>query len=126
MILKIHQITMDGMNPAITVGVSFTMTGLISAIIFVIYNKSAKVNATAILRVNIQPITVVAICTAIGNLIQTYLSSSVEGSYLYPTVLGGSMVFVTIASIKIFNERLNKKGFFGIFIGICAIIILNI
>lgn len=72
------------------------------------------------------PLLVLALGNGGGNCTITYLSSRVNSAYLFPVVLGGMMVAVTIYSILVLKEKINKYGMTGLIIGIAALLVLNI
>ena len=54
------------------------------------------------------------------------LSTKVPAALLYPFLNGGLCVAVSLFSIIIFREKLNLKKAITIFVGVSAVIVLNL
>ena len=54
---------------------------------------------------------IAGIGTALNHLINLYLSGAMESAVFFPVMSGGELIFVTVASILIFKEKLSKKQF---------------
>lgn len=69
---------------------------------------------------------VVGICTALNHAINLYLSGIIPAAVFFPIVNGGNLLLVSITSIIFLKERLSKKQYIGIAIGVCATVLLCI
>ncbi|MBQ9357938.1 MAG: EamA family transporter, partial [Abditibacteriota bacterium] len=62
----------------------------------------------------------------IMNYIVVLLATRMDGSIVYPVVMGGGPVVATIAARVVFGEELNPKKITGILLGVLAIVLLNL
>ena len=62
----------------------------------------------------------------IVNLFVTYLSTRVTGAFLYPCVLGGSVIVAAVFSAVFFKEKLSLKAAVGIAAGVAAIVLFSL
>ena len=62
----------------------------------------------------------------IVNLSVTYLSTRVTGAFLYPCVLGGSVIVAAVFSAVFFKEKLSLKAAVGIAAGVAAIVLFSL
>lgn len=72
------------------------------------------------------PILALAVGNGGGNLTVTYLSSRVSSAYLFPFVLGGMMVGVTVYSVFALREKINRYGAVGIALGVAGLLAINL
>lgn len=63
-------------------------------------------------------------CVAVNNKFNLYLSGVMDSAVFFPIVNGGSLVLATLAAVLLFKERLSKKQWFGVAIGIVSVIFL--
>ena len=61
-----------------------------------------------------------------GNAMVSYLASRVDSAYLYPIVLGGLLILVSVYSVCFLKEKMNRAGFAGLALGIAAIAVMNL
>ena len=47
-----------------------------------------------------------------------------DSAVFFPIVNGGGLVLSTLAAVLIFKEKLNKKQWIGITLGICSVVFL--
>lgn len=64
------------------------------------------------------------ICVAINNKFNLYLSGVLDSAVFFPIVNGGGLVLTTLAAVLIFREKLSKKQWIGIVIGITSVVFL--
>lgn len=64
------------------------------------------------------------ICVAVNNKLNLYLSGVMDSAVFFPIVNGGGLVLTTIAASILFKEKLTKKQWIGLVVGICAVIFL--
>ena len=72
------------------------------------------------------PIALIAVTNGSVNFLTTYLSPRVDGAWLFPCVLGGNLLLVTLFSVLFLKEKLNRYGAIGMLCGVCAIVALNV
>lgn len=72
------------------------------------------------------PVAGIAVSNGGGNGIVFYLSARVPGAWLYPCVLGGNMMLVTLFSVFCLREKINRWGWLGLAAGLAAMVIMNI
>ncbi len=60
------------------------------------------------------------------NLIYAYAMSVLEATLLLPLYNGGTTLLVTLGSALLMKERLNKRQYTGILLGIVAIVLMSI
>jgi multidrug transporter EmrE-like cation transporter len=59
------------------------------------------------------------------QLLNTYAIATINGTFLFPTYAGGSIILSTALSLLWFRERLHGKQAISLIIGIVAIILMN-
>jgi len=72
------------------------------------------------------PIVSMAFSNGVANGLVAYLSSRVPGAWLYPCVLGGNMILVTIFSVTVLKEKINRAGMLGLIVGALAMFVMNV
>lgn len=82
-------------------------------------NKSGKVNYIILLV-----IVIAGACVAVNNKLNLYLSGVMDSAVFFPIVSGGGLVLTTISALIVFKEKLTKKQWAGIIIGIASVILL--
>jgi len=61
---------------------------------------------------------------AVNNKFNLYLSGVMDSSVFFPIVNGGGLVLTTLAAVVLFREKLTKKQWLGIAVGILAVLLL--
>lgn len=64
------------------------------------------------------------VMTAINNRLNLFLSGELDSSIMFPVVNGGGLMLTTLAATLIFKEKLSKKQWVGLFVGVVAVILL--
>ena len=82
-------------------------------------NKNGKVNYIILLV-----IVIAGACVAVNNKLNLYLSGVMDSAVFFPIVSGGGLVLTTISALIVFKEKLTKKQWAGIVIGILSVILL--
>ena len=57
--------------------------------------------------------------------INTYALSTIEGTFLYPTYSGGTIILSTLSGVLFFKDRLTVKQVLSILVGIVAVVLMN-
>lgn len=78
------------------------------------------------MKVYALPLLALAVGNGGGNFTLTYLASFISSAYLFPIVNGATMVAVTVYSVTVLKEKINKFGIIGIALGAAALLVLNI
>lgn len=63
-------------------------------------------------------------CAAANNKFNLYLSGVMESAVFFPIVNGGGLVLSTLAAVTVFRERLTRKQWIGVAIGIISVVFL--
>ncbi|MBQ8308625.1 MAG: EamA family transporter [Clostridia bacterium] len=127
---KVHQrsVYKDELNAFLVV--AFAVSFLCSAVMAIAYSKREK---TALLpktekgKINGLLLGGVALaggCVAVNNKLNLYLSGVMDSAMFFPIVNGGGLVLTTLGAVLIFKERLSKKQWCGVVIGILSVILL--
>ena len=64
------------------------------------------------------------ICTAANNKLNLYLSGVMDSAVFFPIVNGGGLILTTLFATIVFKERLSKKQWIGILVGIVSVVFL--
>ena len=63
-------------------------------------------------------------CVAINNKFNLYLSGVMDSAVFFPVFNGGLLVATTLAALVIFKERLTKRQWLGVVLGITSVVFL--
>lgn len=63
-------------------------------------------------------------CVAANHRFNLYLSGIMNSAVFFPIVNGGGLVLTTIAAVTVFRERLVKKQWVGLILGIASVVFL--
>ena len=129
-IVKAQQMAMKGTEASSMTTTAFTCACVLAFAVYFAMLASRKELGSfraeaAHMRGLAVPLLAVALGNGGGNFTLTYLSSRVSSAYLFPTVLGGMMVGVTLYSAFLLKEKINKFGAAGILLCICALFVIN-
>ena len=113
--------------------IAFISSALFCAICAVITRKrdrqattgkdSGTVNTKRV-RLMLTIMLVSGVCVAINNKFNLYLSGVMDSAVFFPIVNGGGLVLTTLAAVILFRERLTKKQWVGIVLGITSVVFL--
>lgn len=84
--------------------------------------KSIKTGKTLLLIIAVMIIG--GISVAVNNKLNLYLSGVMESAVFFPVVNGGGLVLATVTAVIAFKERLTKKQWLGVVIGIISVVFL--
>jgi drug/metabolite transporter (DMT)-like permease len=62
--------------------------------------------------------------TAVNHKLNLYLSGVMDSAVFFPIVNGGGLVLTTIAAVLLFKEKLTKRQWLGVAIGILSVLFL--
>lgn len=130
---KLHQNQLNGTEASSFMFFGFCFATLFYLIAYLLVKnleqKTAEVKTSApfsLLQNNLLPILFLAVGSLLGNLLLTNLAGKIPGSYLFPLVQGSIIIGITLISVLFFHEKLSVRGKFGIFLGVLAIICINL
>ena len=66
------------------------------------------------------------VANGIANLLVMVLANRLSASLLYPTISAGNIVLTYVISTLLFREKLVKRQLVGLFLGVAAVILLNL
>jgi len=129
---KLHQQLQHGTEASGLMLLGFTFASLCYFIAYPIAkSKTGEVKFTTTssvkqLKTNLLPILFLAAGSLLGNLLLTSLAGKIPSSYLFPLVQGSIILGITIISTVFFKEKLSLRGKIGIFLGVLAIVFINV
>ena len=68
--------------------------------------------------------TLFGLCVALNNQMNLYLAGAMESAIFYPVMNGGTLMGTTLCACLIFREKLAKRQWIGLGIGILSVILL--
>lgn len=127
---KAQQIAMDGKQVIPMLVVSFGSASVAAFLAFFVLApvQKEKVFTSDIcigMKRALIPVIGMAFANGTSNGLVTYLSSRVSSAWLFPCVLGGSMMLVTLFSALVLKEKINRWGKLGLAVGFIAMFVLN-
>lgn len=130
-IVKVQQTALQGKEAISIVAFGFSSACVLSLILYALISKKVRKNHVAqkdrhLIKSFMPFLLLVAIGNGGGNITATALASKVSGAYLFPSVMGGSMILVMIFAVTVLKEKTTVRGFLGIALGILAMVFLNI
>jgi drug/metabolite transporter (DMT)-like permease len=63
---------------------------------------------------------------ALVNLLVMILSRKMNVSVMFPLISGGGLIATSLVSIVVYKEQLTKKQYFGLLLGVIAVVLINI
>ncbi len=63
-------------------------------------------------------------CVAVNNKFNLYLSGVMDSAVFFPIVNGGGLVLAILAAVLLFKEKLSKKQWIGVVLGIASVVFL--
>ena len=106
--------------------IAFVVAGLLSGILAAAFCKRTVVQKQqkSSLTLLLFCMAVAGIGAALNNRFNLYLSGVIDSAIFFPVVNGGGLVLSTLAAVVFFKERLAKKQWIGILLGIIAVLML--
>lgn len=128
-IQKIHQSTIykDELDEMLII--SFAVSSII-CMCLTVFQKRKKRDNSGVYRNLIKQkkfILIVVgygVCIAVNNKFNLYLSGVIDSAVFFPLVNGGGLVLSTVAAILLFREKLSKKQWIGVGLGIISVLFL--
>ncbi len=127
---KTHQTSAHKGELSEFLAIAFTLSALVSlAMMLITTPKKEKIKAEGknfFQKKAFLLIFAAGIGTAINHLINLYLSGAMESGIFFPIMSGGELIFVTLASVLLFKEKLTVRQWIGLVCGIVAVVVLCI
>ena len=123
---KVHQSSPHSAELNEFLVIAFVVAGLFSGILAALFGKHTtrekqqKHSVSLLLLCMI----VAGVGAALNNRFNLYLSGVIDSAVFFPVVNGGGLVLSTLAAVVFFKERLAKKQWIGILLGIVAVLML--
>lgn len=128
-IQKWEQTVMEGQGAFAMTALSFSFVAVFAFAVYLVCAAvekfPLKTDINALLH-NKKDVLFNAVGLGEVNLAVTYLSTRVPGAFLFPCVLGGSVIIATVFSAVFFKEKLNTRAIVGILLGVAAIVIFSL
>lgn len=64
------------------------------------------------------------VCVALNHQFNLYLSGVMDSAVFFPIVNGGGLVLTTVAAVLLFREKLTKRQWLGVVLGIVSVVFL--
>ena len=64
------------------------------------------------------------VCVAAQNKLSLYLAGVMDSAVFFPIVNGGGLVLMIVASLILFREKMQKRQWIGILLGIVSVVFL--
>ncbi len=129
-IQKSEQIAMDGQGVFSMTALSFSLVTVFAFLIYLIYFFIEKENSFKkdfiTLYFNKKSILLNAAGVGLVNLAVTFLATRVAGVFLYPCVLGGSVIVTTLFSALLLKEKIRLRMAVGAMLGVAAIVMFSL
>ena len=128
---KIHQASAHSQENACFLVTAFAVSALASAVI-ALYKKRRQPKSAAEPPHGKKAAAVVlmtvlsGVFIAFGNQFNLYLSGVMDSAVFFPLVNGGGMLLAGIAGIVLFGERFTRRQWFGMGLGVGAVLLLCI
>lgn len=65
------------------------------------------------------------VCIALCNKLNLHLAGVMDSAFFYPAMNGGTLIATTVGACILFRERLTKRQWIGVGVGISAVILLS-
>ena len=125
--VKAHQMAMEGREGNEMLLVGYCTAALLSFGLYAVLRaKQGPSGDFALVKAGALPLVLAAAGNGGGNAMVSYLASRVDSAYLYPIVLGGLLILVSVYSVCFLKEKMNRAGFAGLALGIAAIAVMNL
>ena len=127
---KIHQTSVHKGELNAFLIVSFFVSALFSAGVAALvqakektpFLPKAKNGATDWLLLGL--IALAGACLSVNHKLNLYLSGVMDSAVFFPIVNGGGLILTTLAALVVFRDKLTKKQWYGVVIGIISVLCL--
>lgn len=103
----------------------YTVIALLVSVKWIAFSEKQRkaIKDVATLR-NLLLALMVGLCCAVNNKLNLYLSGVIDSMLFFPLVNGGNIILATIMSFAVFHEKLSKRQWCGILVGMIAVLLL--
>ena len=107
--------------------IAFSVSTIVSLGMYLWYSQKKKIPKSGSYKVT-SPIfrmgVISGVFIALSNQINLYLSGAMDSAIFFPVVNGGGLVLTAIVAIAFLKEKLSRRQWLGLSIGILAILLL--
>lgn len=124
---KVHQSSQYSSELNAFLVIAFISSAIFCALFAVILNQktnTVKKHNSKHIWLMLGIMLVSGVCVAINNKFNLYLSGIMDSAVFFPIVNGGGLVLTTLAAVWLFKEKLSKKQWVGIVLGILSVVFL--
>ena len=114
----------SGYNRAYTSG-AYLVAAVLAFIVYKIQKSKGEGKTFKIGKSAIFHAFSIGVVLAIYVVINVYALSTVEGTFLFPTYAGGTIVFSALSGFIFFKDKLSLKQITGIILGVIAVVLMN-
>ena len=112
--------------------IAFVFSTVYSGIGLLLYRRKTKIentsptkeSANSTVWILLALIAVCGVCAALNNKWNLYLSGVMESVVFFPVVNGGGLILTTLSALLLFRERLGRRQWIGIVLGILSVLCL--
>ena len=102
----------------------YLVSALIGGLIYPVLRKSEKLN----LKIGfgmIKYAVAVGVSLALYQWVYTYGLANIEGTFLFPSLSGGTIILTTLSGVLIFKDKFTHRQIVGVIIGIISLVLMN-
>jgi len=108
--------------------IAFGASAVFSLAMMLYCKTVKKENVTVIGKGKSGKFTIIGIISGVGialcNIINMYLAGAMDAIIFYPIVNGGCMILTALAGVLMWREKLSRKQWTGVILGLIAVILL--
>ena len=108
------------------VAVHFTASALFSLLLFVLLTAKGRRCTYSINKTVFFTAGIIGLILGVFNLIYAHAMSVLDATLLLPLYNGGTTLLVTLGTALLFRERLTRRQYTGILLGLIAIVLMSI
>ena len=127
-VLKIFNSSVYAPEREAFISASYVIAFVLTAIVFLIlsFRKHEKTEKKSYGKAFLLCVVLVGIILAAFQWTNNYTLSIVDGSIVFPVYSGGTIILSTLVGVVLFKDKLTKRQFLGICLGLIAVILMNI
>lgn len=104
---------------------SYLIAAILSFVAYYIYKQKVQERTFKVGKSVILYTVGMGVILGVFVAINTYALSTIEGTFLYPTYSGGTIILSTLSGVLFFKDRLTVKQVLSILVGIVAVVLMN-
>lgn len=126
---KIHQTSVHRGELSAFLIVAFGVLFLYSAVMWLIARKSRARDGAAAMSARLSPVWLFLLALggalqAVNHKLNLYLSGVMDTAVFFPIVNGGGLVLTAALAMIVFRERLTRRRWIGMLLGILSVILV--